>query len=116
MSDTLTAQPRAVRIYKALMDGPKRVSELRELVGMSERGVYRILENITCETTLTNSGGYWYLLTTDEQRTLHHIVAQMERELASARTGQAFAHSMKIADVTALHTILRRFLYTPEPD
>ena len=58
----LTAQQRGLEVYSALRDGPKRVQELAAIVGISERGVYRILENISYKYPVTNAGGYWYLL------------------------------------------------------
>lgn len=112
----LSAQQRALKVYKALMEGPKRVVELQELVGTSQRGIYHILDNITSEGTLTNVGGYWYLLTTDEQRDVCRIVSMMEDELRAAQQNQAFAHSMKIKDVARVVALLKRLVYAPEPD
>ncbi len=112
----LTAQQRGLEVYSALRDGPKRVQELAAIVGISERGVYRILENISYKYPVTNAGGYWYLLSTEEQRAAHSILHTLRAELANASPGLAFAHSMKMADVRRLVPILERIACVPEPD
>lgn len=112
----LSAQQRGLEVYSALRDGPKRVHDLAALLGITERGVYRILENISYKYPVTNAGGYWYLLSTEEQRHAHHILHTLRRELEEAQPAQAFAHSMKIADVVRLVSILERIACVPEPD
>lgn len=112
----MTAQVRGLTIYDALREGPKRVHELQALVGISERGVYRILENISYKYPVTNSRGVWYLLSTEEQRDIYHILHKLRDELASTQTGQAFVHAMKVADVVRLVPILERISCAPEPD
>ena len=84
----LSAQQRGLEVYSALRDGPKRVHDLAAILGIPERGVYRILENISYKYPVTNSGGYWFLLSTEEQRQAHHILHTLRREL-EAKEGQA---------------------------
>ncbi len=112
----LSAQQRGLEVYSALRDGPKRVHDLAAILGITERGVYRILENISYKYPVTNAGGYWYLLSTEEQRQAHHILHTLRRELESAQPAQAFAHAMKIADIVRLVAILERIACVPEPD
>ena len=112
----LSAQQRGLEVYSALRDGPKRVHDLAAILGITERGVYRILENISYKYPVTNAGGYWFLLSTEEQRQAHHILHTLRRELESAQPAQAFAHAMKIADIVRLVAILERIACVPEPD
>lgn len=111
-----TAQQRGIAVYDALRAGPKRVPELAAIVGISERAVYYILENISYKYPVTNAGGYWYLLSTEEQRTVYHILHRFKAELAAAHPGQAFAHAMGVADIVRLVPILERISCAPEPD
>ena len=112
----LSAQQRGLEVYSALLDGPKRVHDLAAILGITERGVYRILENISYKYPVTNAGGYWFLLSTEEQRQAHHILHTLRRELKSAQPAQAFAHAMKIADIVRLVAILERIACVPETD
>ena len=112
----LTAQQRGLEVYSALLDGPKRVHDLAAILGITERGVYRILEKISYKYPVTNAGGYGYLLSTEEQRQAHHMLRTWRLELKSAQPAQAFAHARKIADIVRLVAILERIACVPEPD
>jgi predicted DNA-binding transcriptional regulator len=112
----LTAQQRGIAIYKALLDGPKRVCELEALAGISQRGVYRILENISQEGTLTNAGGYWYVLSTEEQNDAFHIVKRIERDLATITGHMAYSYPLPAADAHKVVRLLKRLICAPEPD
>ena len=108
-----SAQQRAAIVVQMLIAGPQTARDMAEATGLSLRSVYYVLDNISLSVPITNSGGIWYMLTSDEHREIHHILHKLELELANARQDQAFAHPVKLADVARLVTIMRRFIVAP---
>jgi transcriptional antiterminator len=111
-----SAQQRAAIVVQMLIAGPQTARNMAEATGLSLRSIYYVLDNISLSVPITNSGGIWYMLTSEEHREIHHILRKLEEELESAKCGQAMAHPFKLADVARLVAIMRRFVVAPEPE
>ena len=112
----LTAQTRAAIIISMLLEKPQTARALAEATELSVRSVYYVLDNIAIATPVTNSGGIWYMLTTDEHMELNRILHKLEAELAQAKHNRAYAHPLPVADVARILHYLRRFVCAPEPE
>jgi transcriptional antiterminator len=111
-----SAQQRAAIVVQMLIAGPQTARDMAEATGLTLRSIYYVLDNISLSVPITNSGGVWYMLTTDEHREIHHILRKLEAELACAGRDQAFVHPVKLTDVARLVAIMRRFVVAPEPE
>lgn len=111
-----TSQQRAAIIVQMLMAGPQTARDMADATGLALRSVYYVLDNISLSVPITNSGGVWYMLTSEEHREVMHILHKLEQELANACKDQAYTHPFKLSDVARLVTIIRRFVVAPEPE
>ena len=110
-----SAQQRAAIVVQMLIAGPQTARDMAEATGLSLRSVYYVLDNISLSVPITNSGGIWYMLTSEEHTRIYTVLRNLETELECAKKDQAFAHPFKLSDVALLVTIMRRFVIAPEP-
>jgi transcriptional antiterminator len=111
-----SAQQRAAIVVQMLTTGPQTARDLAEATGLSLRSIYYVLDNISLSLPITNSGGIWYMLSSDEHREIHYIMREFEDELANARQCKACFHTVKVSDLARLVAIMRRFITVPEPN
>ena len=113
MKHDYTAQQRAAIVVQMLISGPQTARNMAEATGLSLRSVYYVLDNISLSVPITNSGGIWYMLTSEEHAEIHYMLRRLESDIAAAGKCQAFAHPVQLADVARLVAIMRRFIVPP---
>jgi transcriptional antiterminator len=111
-----SAQTRAAIVMRKLMEGPQTARAMADATGLSLRSIYYVLDNIALELPITNNGGIWYMLSTDEQRALYSILAKLDADIEESLPGQAFGRALKIAEMKRIASFLRRFVCSPEPE
>ncbi len=112
------AQTRTAIVMRLLYERPRTAKDLAEATDLTIRSIYYVLDNISLgEVPITNDdNGIWYMLTSQEQKDLYHLIGTLEAELATAHKGQAFTHGFKVRDIRRLVDITKRFACAPEPD
>lgn len=112
------AQTRTAIVMRLLYERPRTAKELSEATELTIRSIYYVLDNISLgEVPITNDdNGIWYMLTSEEQKELYHLVDMLESELSTAHAGQAFTHGFKVKDIARLVAITKRFACAPEPE
>jgi transcriptional antiterminator len=112
------AQTRTAIVVRLLYERPRTAKDLAEATGLTVRSIYYVLDNISLgEVPITNDdNGIWYMLTSEEQKEMYHLIGTLESELATAHKGQAFTHGFKVKDIASLVAITKRFACAPEPD
>ncbi len=112
------AQTRTAIVMRLLYEKPRTAKDLAAATDLTIRSIYYVLDNISLgEVPITNDdNGIWYMLTSEEQKEMYHLISTLEDELALAQKGQMFTRSFKVSDIRRLVSITKRFACAPTPE
>lgn len=120
MSDELTPQLRAVRVYRMLLERPRTARELQAATGLSERGTYYLLESLSASggIPIYSDEGFHRLLDCDSQATLESLHDKLRIAVLTPEEddGTSVMARLTINEVKAVTAILKHFLHPYNPN
>lgn len=117
-TNEMTGQQRAVRVVELLRKRPHKAAELAAEVGVTKQRMHQLLEILSASDgeTITNYGGYWYLLSENELTSLQRLYHRLRTDLDATPVGSLIlgGGALRRRDADLLVKVLRRLIVPPE--